>query len=76
MLSGMKSDSFVRLFAGLLTLVGVALSHWVDARWLWLAAFAGFALVQSAFTGFCGPTWLLGRLGWIDAEGVIRPPRR
>ncbi len=67
----MKSESFLRLLAGSVNLLGLALTHWVNPWWLLLPAFVGFNLIQSVFTGFCPPTALLHRLGWIDAEGLI-----
>lgn len=72
----MRSESFVRLLAGSVTLTSLALAHWHDAQWLWLTAFVGFNLMQSAVTGFCPPTLLLTKLGWIDrTTGCIRRPR-
>lgn len=67
----MKIESFIRLLAGSVVLLGVALTHFVSPWWLLLPAFAGFNLLQSAFTGFCPPSLLLAKLGWLDAEGVI-----
>ena len=68
----MKTESFIRVLAGSMTLLSVALAHFVDERWLFLTCFAGLNLIQSAFTGFCPPTFILGKLGWIDATGRIR----
>jgi len=34
-----------------------------QASWLWLTAFAGLNLLQSAFTDWCPAIWLLGRMG-------------
>ena len=67
----MKIDSFIRMLAGTVVLTGVALTYFVSPWWLLLPTFAGFNLLQSAFTGFCPPSIILGRLGWLDAEGVI-----
>jgi hypothetical protein len=68
----MKIDSFIRLLAGSVVLLGVALTHYVSPWWLLLPAFAGANLVQSVFTGFCPPSFVLNRLGWIDGDGTIR----
>lgn len=70
----MKADNLIRLISGSCTLAGVALAHWVNTQWIWLTVFAGFGQLQSIFTGFCAPTWLLGRMGWIDERGTIRRP--
>lgn len=72
----MRSESFIRLLAGSMILISLALAHWHTAHWLWLTAFVGFNLMQSAVTGFCPPTLLLTKLGWIDrTTGCIRRPR-
>ena len=68
----MKTESFIRVLAGSVVLASVLLAHWIDERWLFLTAFAGLNLIQSAFTGFCPPTFLLGKLGWITPDGRIR----
>jgi hypothetical protein len=70
----MKSESLIRLLAGTIVLASVALTHYVHASWVWLTVFAGANLIQSVFTGFCPPVWLLGKMGWIDANGVITGP--
>jgi hypothetical protein len=67
----MKIEAFVRLLAGSVVLLGVALAHFASPWWLLLPAFAGVNLVQSVFTGFCPPSFVLGRLGWIDDDGTI-----
>ena len=67
----MKIDSLIRLLAGTVTLVGVALAHFVSPWWLLLPAFVGLNLIQSVFTGFCPPSLLLRSLGWLDDDGII-----
>ncbi|MFM9090942.1 MAG: DUF2892 domain-containing protein [Verrucomicrobiota bacterium] len=67
----MKTDSLVRLLAGIVVLTGTALAHHVNPWWLLLSAFAGLNLIQSVFTGFCPPTLVLRKLGWVDADDVI-----
>ena len=49
----MKRQNIVYLVAGTLVLSGLALGYWVNHLWLLLAAFVGFNLFQTAFTGFC-----------------------
>lgn len=68
----MKTESFIRALAGSMVLLSVGLAHFVSVWWLLLTCFAGLNLLQSAFTGFCPPIWLLNRLGWIDSAGIIR----
>jgi hypothetical protein len=67
----MKIDSLIRLLAGSATLLGVALTHFVSPWWLLLPAFVGLNLIQSVFTGFCPPSLLLRKLGWLGEDGTI-----
>ncbi|PAW63061.1 MAG: sulfurtransferase [Opitutia bacterium Tous-C1TDCM] len=67
----MKTDSLIRLLAGTVTLAGTALAYFVHPAWLLLPAFAGLNLIQSVFTGFCPPTLVLRKLGWVDQNDVI-----
>lgn len=67
----MKTNDLVRVLAGSMTLLSLALSHFVSPWWLLLAGFVGVNLIQSAFTGFCPPTLVLRKLGWVDANDVI-----
>jgi hypothetical protein len=67
----MKIDSLIRLLAGTVVLTGVLLAHFVSPWWLLLPAFAGLNLIQSVFTGFCPPSLVLQKLGWLDDTGVI-----
>jgi hypothetical protein len=67
----MKIESLIRLLAGTVTLVGVALTHFVSLWWLLLPTFVGLNLIQSVFTGFCPPSLILRGLGWLGDDGVI-----
>jgi hypothetical protein len=57
-------DHRVKAIAGVVILSSLALAHWVDARWLWLTAFVGFNLLQSAFSHFCPMAIFLRNVGW------------
>ncbi len=59
----MKLEDMVRALAGTLVLAGLALAHTINANWLWLTAFVGVNLLQSAFTGFCPAELILKKLG-------------
>ena len=59
----MTVENGVRVFAGTLVLISVALVYFVSPWWLLLTAFVGVQLIQSAFTGFCPPAFLLRKLG-------------
>ena len=67
----MKTENLIRVLAGSMTLLSVALAHFVSPWWLLLACFVGLNLIQSAFTGFCPPTLVLRKLGWVDTNDVI-----
>ena len=67
----MKIDNFIRVLAGSVVLLGVALTHWVSPWWILLPTFVGANLIQSAFTGFCPPTLVLRALGWLGEDGTI-----
>jgi hypothetical protein len=58
-----KLEGAIRILAGTLILISIALAHWVSSLWLLLTAFVGLNLVQSAFTGFCPAEMIFRRLG-------------
>ncbi len=62
----MTINSAVRLLAGSMVLISIALSLLVHPYWIALAIFVGFNLVQSSFTGFCPPSIILRRFGLKD----------
>ncbi len=59
----MTADKGVRVVAGCVLLISLALTHWVHPGFVWLSLFVGLNLIQSAFTGFCPAERLLKRLG-------------
>ncbi len=59
----MSIDRFVLAFAGTVILASLALSQLVNVNFLWLTAFVGANLLQSAFTGFCPLAKILKRIG-------------
>ncbi len=67
----MKLDSFIRVLAGSITLLSVALTYFVSPWWLLLTCFVGVNLIQSAFTGFCPPSLILRKLGWLGEDDII-----
>jgi hypothetical protein len=48
----MRTESIVRVLAGALVLLSLALAY-LSPWWLALAGFVGVNLIQSAVTGFC-----------------------
>jgi len=59
----MTIERIVLAFAGTAILLSLGLAHYVSPYWLWLTAFVGFNLLQSAFTGFCPLAIILKKLG-------------
>ena len=59
----MSLDRMILAFAGLMVLASLALAVTVSIQFLWLTAFVGANLLQSAFTGFCPAATILRRLG-------------
>lgn len=58
----MTVENGIRVLAGSLVLLSLALSLLVSRNWLFLTAFVGINLIQSAFTGFCPAEVVLRRV--------------
>ncbi|HNW45484.1 MAG TPA: DUF2892 domain-containing protein [Elusimicrobiales bacterium] len=58
----MTIDEALRLLAGTIVLLSAALSVYVDRSFLWLAAFVGANLIQSAFTKWCPAIWFFKKI--------------
>ncbi len=67
----MKIDRFIRILAGSMVLLSVVLTRYVNPWWVLFTCFIGLNLIQSALTGFCPPTLILRKLGWLDESGTI-----
>ncbi len=63
----MTVERAVRLMAGLMILLSLALAHFFSPNWLWLAAFVGLNLMQSAFTNWCPAMSIFRAMGMKDA---------
>ncbi len=59
----MNLDRAVLAFAGLVVLLGIALSLAVHPWWIVLSGFAAVNMIQAAFTGFCPAARLFKALG-------------
>jgi hypothetical protein len=59
----MSLDRVILAFAGTMVLVSLALTHWVHPGFVWLTAFVGANLFQSAFTGFCPAAMFFKKIG-------------
>jgi hypothetical protein len=72
----MKTESYIRLLAGTMVLLSVALAHFVSPWWLLLAVFVGCNLIQSVFTSFCPAEMILHKLGLGTDACCARPAER
>ena len=64
----MTTERGIRILAGTFVLLSLALGVeasplFASAKWLWLTAFVGANLLQSAFTGFCPAEIVLRKAG-------------
>ena len=59
----MTLDRAVLAVAGSVLLVSLLLTYFVSPYFVWLSAFVGFNLIQSAFTGFCPAAIVFRKLG-------------
>jgi len=59
----MTVERGLRLMAGTVILISLALAHWHSPYWLWLTTFVGLNLLQSAFTNWCPGVWILEKAG-------------
>jgi hypothetical protein len=64
----MTVERGLRLMAGVIVLISVALAHYLSLYWLWLTAFVGLNLLQSAFTNWCPGMLILRAIGLKDAN--------
>lgn len=64
----MNVQQAFRLLVGIMVLVSVLLTHFHSINWLWLTAFIGVNLIQSAFTNFCPPMYFFRKLGLSEDE--------
>ena len=63
----MSVERALRLMAGLVILLSLALAHFISPNWLWLTGFVGLNLLQSAFTNWCPAMAILRAMGLKDA---------
>jgi hypothetical protein len=62
----MTVERGVRLMAGVMVLLSLALAHFLSLYWLWLTVFVGVNLLQSAFTNWCPAMSILRAVGLKD----------
>lgn len=66
-------DRVVKIIAGSLILISVALVIWVSKGWLILTGFVGVNLIQSAFTGWCPASGILAKFGIQGSCSMKKP---
>lgn len=59
----MTIERALRLIAGTVLLISLALSVFHNQNWLFLSAFLGLNLFQSGFTNWCPMMWVLEKCG-------------
>jgi len=59
----MTLDRTILAFAGFMVLLSLALTYYVHPGFVWLTAFVGANLLQSAFTGFCPAAMIFKKIG-------------
>jgi hypothetical protein len=62
----MTVERVLRLLAGFMVLLSLALAHYLSPYWLWLTAFVGLNLLQSGFTNWCPAMAILRAMGLKD----------
>ena len=63
----MTVERALRLIAGVMVLLSVALTVYVSHYWIWLTVFIGANLLQSAFSNWCPAMSILRAIGLKDA---------
>ena len=71
----MKMEDMIRVIAGSLVLISLALAHYVNPNWLWLTVFVGANLLQSSFTRWCLMEDILRTAGFSEPDQTDRPSR-
>lgn len=59
----MDINRWLRLIAGIMVLVSLALTHFVHPNWIYFTVFIALNLIQSAFTKWCPMMTFLRKLG-------------
>jgi hypothetical protein len=59
----MTVERYIRMIAGALVLLSLALGHWVHPYWYLFTGFVGLNLLQSAFSDWCPMMAILRKMG-------------
>lgn len=71
----MSVERGVRLMAGLMILISLALVQWVSHYWLLLTLFVGLNLFQSSLTGWCPAEFILKAVGLPGCGCCVKFPK-
>lgn len=63
----MTIERAVRLLAGTIVLISLALAYRFSPYWLWLTAFVGLNLLQSGITNWCPAMAIFRAMGLKDS---------
>ncbi|MEZ5542069.1 MAG: DUF2892 domain-containing protein [Pseudomonadota bacterium] len=64
-------------FGGIMVMVTSLLALFHHPYWTWVTLFIGFNCLQSSFTGFCPPSWLMKKFGMkTEAELALESLRQ
>jgi hypothetical protein len=61
--NGMSVERTLFAFGGIMVMVTSLLALFHHPNWTWFTLFIGFNCLQSSFTGFCPPSWLMKKFG-------------
>jgi len=64
----MTVERALRLMAGTVILLSMALANFFSPKWYYLTAFVGLNLLQSAFTNWCPAMTIFRKLGLREAH--------
>ena len=67
----MTVERGLRLMAGVMVLLSIALTVYVSHYWTWLTVFIGLNLLQSAFTNWCPAMSILRAMGMKEENCVV-----
>jgi len=62
----MNINQSLRLVAGIMILVSLALTYFVHANWVYFTIFIAANLIQSSFTNWCPMMTIMRKLGVQD----------
>lgn len=64
----MTVERAILAFAGVMVMLSLGLTYFVHPNFVWLTAFVGFNLFQSAFSGFCPAAIVLKKVFGMPTE--------